>query len=102
MPHWANLTNISQTVIFDLTGFSLANMDYTPVKFVIKALEANYPECLESILVHKAPWIFQGKTQSLLMTSSLLTICRHLEGHQGLARSRRGQQGPLHQQCQGS
>ncbi|KAH6668580.1 phosphatidylinositol transfer protein CSR1 [Plectosphaerella plurivora] len=48
------------TVIFDLTGFSLANMDYTPVKFVIKALEANYPECLESVLVHKAPWIFQG------------------------------------------
>ena len=35
-------------------------MDYAPLKFVIKALEANYPECLESILVHKAPWVFQG------------------------------------------
>lgn len=55
-----------QTLIFDLTGFSLANMDYAPLKFVIKALEANYPECLESILVHKAPWVFQGTHFPLL------------------------------------
>lgn len=49
-----------QTVVFDMTGFSMANMDYTPVKFMIKCFEANYPECLGVILVHKAPWIFQG------------------------------------------
>ncbi|KAG9229849.1 phosphatidylinositol transfer protein CSR1 [Amylocarpus encephaloides] len=47
-------------VIFDLTGFSMANMDYTPVKFMIKCFEANYPESLGVVLVHKAPWIFQG------------------------------------------
>ncbi|KAI1189486.1 CRAL-TRIO domain-containing protein [Nemania serpens] len=47
-------------VVFDLTGFSLANMDYTPVKFMIKCFEANYPESLGAVLVHKAPWVFQG------------------------------------------
>lgn len=49
-----------QTVIFDLTGFSLANMDYHPVKFMIQCFEANYPESLGAILVHNAPWVFQG------------------------------------------
>ncbi|KAL1891159.1 phosphatidylinositol transfer protein csr1 [Sporothrix stenoceras] len=48
------------TVVFDMTGFSLANMDYSPVKFMIKCFEANYPECLGAVLVHKAPWLFQG------------------------------------------
>lgn len=38
----------------------MANMDYTPVKFMIKIFEANYPESLGTVLVHKAPWIFQG------------------------------------------
>lgn len=38
----------------------MANMDYTPVKFMIKIFEANYPESLGAVLVHKAPWIFQG------------------------------------------
>ncbi|XXH01195.1 hypothetical protein Hte_007549 [Hypoxylon texense] len=47
-------------VVFDLTGFSLQNMDYTPVKFMIKCFEANYPESLGVVLVHKAPWVFQG------------------------------------------
>lgn len=35
--------------------------DYTPVKFMIKCFEANYPESLGAVLVHKAPWVFQGK-----------------------------------------
>ena len=48
------------TIVFDMTGFSMANMDYTPVKFMIKCFEANYPESLGVILVHKAPWVFQG------------------------------------------
>ncbi|KAK0649509.1 CRAL-TRIO domain-containing protein [Cercophora newfieldiana] len=48
------------TIVFDMTGFSLANMDYTPVKFMIKCFEANYPESLGAVLVHKAPWVFQG------------------------------------------
>jgi hypothetical protein len=52
---------IVQTIIFDMTNFSMANMDYTPVKFMIKCFEANYPESLGAVLVHNAPWIFQGK-----------------------------------------
>ncbi|KAI4165099.1 MAG: hypothetical protein LQ342_001376 [Letrouitia transgressa] len=47
-------------VLFDMTGFSMANMDYTPVKFMIKCFEANYPESLGVVLVHKSPWIFQS------------------------------------------
>lgn len=47
-------------LVFDMTGFTLANMDYTPVKFMIQVFEANYPESLGVILVHKAPWVFQG------------------------------------------
>ena len=27
---------------------------------MIKCFEANYPESLGAVLVHKAPWIFQG------------------------------------------
>ncbi|KAJ5125314.1 hypothetical protein N7448_004637 [Penicillium atrosanguineum] len=48
------------TIVFDMTGFSLANMDYTPVKFMIKCFEANYPESLGSVLIHKAPWLFSS------------------------------------------
>ncbi|KAK3321660.1 putative phosphatidylinositol transporter protein [Apodospora peruviana] len=48
------------TVVFDMTDFSMANMDYTPVKFMIKCFEANYPESLGAVLVHKSPWLFQG------------------------------------------
>jgi hypothetical protein len=52
------------TLIFDLTSFTLANMDYIPVKFIIKCFEANYPESLGAILIHNAPWVFKGKLQS--------------------------------------
>ncbi|OAA77251.1 CRAL/TRIO domain protein [Akanthomyces lecanii RCEF 1005] len=48
------------TTVFDLTGFSLSNMDYVPVKFLIQCLEANYPESLGCILIHNAPWGFSG------------------------------------------
>ncbi|CRG87778.1 CRAL-TRIO domain-containing protein C3H8,02 [Talaromyces islandicus] len=47
-------------IIFDMTGFTLANMDYTPVKFIIKCFEANYPESLGAVLIHQAPWVFSG------------------------------------------
>ncbi|KAI4187126.1 MAG: hypothetical protein L6R41_003032, partial [Letrouitia leprolyta] len=35
-------------------------LDYAPVKFMIKCFEANYPESLGVVLVHKSPWIFQS------------------------------------------
>ncbi|EOD48177.1 CRAL-TRIO domain-containing protein [Neofusicoccum parvum] len=47
-------------LIFDMSNFTLANMDYTPVKFMIKCFEANYPESLGGVMVYKAPWVFQG------------------------------------------
>ncbi|KAI0802254.1 CRAL-TRIO domain-containing protein [Xylaria sp. FL0064] len=47
-------------VVFDLTDFSLSNMEWQPVKFIIRAFEANYPECLGSLLIHNAPFLFAG------------------------------------------
>ncbi|OAA46024.1 CRAL/TRIO domain protein [Beauveria brongniartii RCEF 3172] len=48
------------TIIFDMTSFTLSNMDYAPVKFMIKCFEANYPESLGAVLIQNAPWLFQG------------------------------------------
>ncbi|KAJ5436844.1 hypothetical protein N7445_007729 [Penicillium cf. griseofulvum] len=48
------------TIVFDMTGFGLSNMDYPPVKFISKCFEANYPESLGQLLIHNAPWIFSG------------------------------------------
>ncbi|KAI1422826.1 CRAL-TRIO domain-containing protein [Xylaria sp. FL1777] len=52
--------NESFCVVFDLTGFSLSNMEWQPVRFIIRAFEANYPECLGALLIHNAPWLFSG------------------------------------------
>lgn len=46
------------TILFDLSGFAMANMDYGPVKFLISCFEAHYPESLGHMFIHKAPWIF--------------------------------------------
>lgn len=46
------------TILFDLSGFSMSNMDYAPVKYLISCFEAHYPECLGKLFIHKAPWIF--------------------------------------------
>ncbi|QIX00585.1 hypothetical protein AMS68_006102 [Peltaster fructicola] len=48
------------SIVFDMSGFTLANMDYSPVTFMIKCFEANYPESLGAVVIYKAPWIFQG------------------------------------------
>jgi hypothetical protein len=45
-------------ILFDLTGFSLKNADYTTIKFIADVFEAHYPECLEKIFIYNAPWIF--------------------------------------------
>ncbi|KAJ5345743.1 hypothetical protein N7452_003747 [Penicillium brevicompactum] len=47
-------------VLFDMTGFGLSNMEYPPVKFILKCFEANYPESLGIMLIHNAPWVFSG------------------------------------------
>ncbi|KAL6450024.1 CSR1 Phosphatidylinositol transfer protein CSR1 [Candida maltosa Xu316] len=46
------------TIVFDLTGFSLKNADYSTIKFLAEVFEAHYPETLGFILIHNAPWIF--------------------------------------------
>ncbi|KAL4803099.1 CRAL-TRIO domain-containing protein [Aspergillus unguis] len=46
------------TVLFDMTGFSLANMEYAPVKFIIRCVETYYPESLGVLLIHNAPRVF--------------------------------------------
>ncbi|RKP34094.1 CRAL-TRIO domain-containing protein [Dimargaris cristalligena] len=48
------------TIIFDLSDFTLANMDFNFVKILIRCLEAYYPESLGSLLIYNAPWIFSG------------------------------------------
>ena len=48
-------------LLFDLTGFGLRNMDFPLVKFLMQMFEARYPETLEVILVHNAPFVFWGK-----------------------------------------
>lgn len=50
----------SAAVIFDFTKFTLANTDLAILKFLFKCIEAHYPECLGFMLIHRAPWIFNG------------------------------------------
>ena len=47
-------------IVFDMAGFGLKNMDWQCVLFILKCLEAYYPESLQCIYVHGAPWIFKG------------------------------------------
>ncbi|KAF3985943.1 hypothetical protein FT663_04141 [Candidozyma haemuli var. vulneris] len=54
------LGNDGANILFDMNGFSLKNADLSAVKFLAKAFEANYPESLSAIWIHKAPWIFNA------------------------------------------
>ncbi|KAF9120480.1 hypothetical protein BGW39_011332 [Mortierella sp. 14UC] len=47
-------------LVFDMTGFGLANMDYNFVKFLVQCFEAYYPESLGILVIHKAPMVFWG------------------------------------------
>jgi hypothetical protein len=52
--------NESVTVIFDMTDFSLKNMDYQHLKFLINLLQNYYPESFSLGLILNAPWIFNS------------------------------------------
>lgn len=52
------LSNDLFTLVFDLTGFTLKNADYSAIKFLCEIFEAHYPETLEKIVIFNAPWIF--------------------------------------------
>ncbi|KAI7878916.1 CRAL/TRIO domain-containing protein [Lichtheimia hyalospora FSU 10163] len=45
-------------IVFNMEGFTLSNMDFDFVKFLLSCLEAYYPETLGQCLIHKAPWVF--------------------------------------------
>ncbi len=62
------------TMVFDLTGFGLNNMDHNFIKFLVTCLEAYYPESLARILVLNAPWVFNG----LILIDLCLLISRLL------------------------
>lgn len=77
-----------QTVVFDMTGFSISNMvsfyplfahlpivlsmqtysrgiliqqqEYAAAKFLIECAQTAYPEILGAMLIHNAPWGFSG------------------------------------------
>lgn len=47
-------------IVFDLTGFSMACMDYDVVKMLVNILQYNYPEVLHVALIVNAPLIFSA------------------------------------------
>ncbi|CAF1473158.1 unnamed protein product [Rotaria sp. Silwood1] len=50
----------TNTIVFDLSGFRLKNMDYQHIKFFINLIENYYPELLGQVIILNAPWIFYG------------------------------------------
>jgi len=48
------------SLVFDMTGFGLSNMDYDYTKFLIATFRDFYPESLGVALVVNAPFIFKG------------------------------------------
>ena len=68
------------SIIFDLTGFSLACMDYEIVKMLVNILQYNYPEVLHQALVVNAPVIFNACWMVIRpwldpVTASKVTFC---------------------------
>ncbi|RKP07092.1 CRAL-TRIO domain-containing protein, partial [Thamnocephalis sphaerospora] len=47
-------------ILFDLGDFTMANMDYNFVKFIVQCFQAYYPESLGVYVVANAPWVFWG------------------------------------------
>ncbi|KAI7896465.1 CRAL-TRIO domain-containing protein [Mucor mucedo] len=45
-------------IVFNLENFTLSNMDFEAVKFLVECFQAYYPETLGLACVHKAPWVF--------------------------------------------
>ncbi|KAJ2963027.1 hypothetical protein NQZ79_g2013 [Umbelopsis isabellina] len=47
-------------LVFNMAEFTLANMDFDFIKFLITCFEAYYPESLGVCLIHRAPWVFSA------------------------------------------
>ncbi|CAO1635353.1 unnamed protein product [Sympodiomycopsis kandeliae] len=52
--------NDKVVLFFDLNGFGLKNMDWSAILYIVKCLEAYFPESLHQLIIYKAPWIFSG------------------------------------------
>jgi len=48
------------TIVFDMAGFNMDNMDYHVVKFLADSMQAHYPEVLSHLYVVDAPKVFQA------------------------------------------
>jgi hypothetical protein len=60
------------TVVVDLKGLSLSNVEYANVKFAADILANNFPEVLSRVLIFNAPWIFSGKFNLYLFKSTFI------------------------------
>lgn len=79
------------TVVIDLAGFGLVNMDWKATMFLNKCLEAYYPESLQTIIIFNAPWVFHGiwkvisatldpvVRSKIIMTKSVEDIRMHID-----------------------
>jgi len=47
-------------MVFDMSGFSMQNMDYGFIRFLLNCFQNYYPEMLGVALIVGAPWIFHG------------------------------------------
>eukprot|EP01039_Chlorochromonas_danica_P000742 gene742-806_t len=48
------------TIVIDMGGFGLANMDYEGVKILLALLQTNYSDTLETLVVVDAPMLFSA------------------------------------------
>lgn len=54
-------------IVFNLENFTLSNMDFDAVKFLVECFQAYYPETLGLACVHKAPWVFSTSNFTLFI-----------------------------------
>ncbi|GAA6054266.1 hypothetical protein JCM3770_005151 [Rhodotorula araucariae] len=85
-------------IVFDMTGFGIRNLpplihdstDWRCILFIVKCLESYYPESLSVMLIHNAPWVFQGiwkvlgpmldpvVRNKIQMTKTTEDLCQHI------------------------
>ncbi|KXN74966.1 CRAL/TRIO domain-containing protein [Conidiobolus coronatus NRRL 28638] len=56
------------TVVFDMNGLTLANMDMNYLRMMSKMMSDHYPELLNRVLIHDAPWIFNIGVWNVICT----------------------------------
>jgi len=54
------LPDIKATLVFDMRGFGMANMDFAIVRYLADTLKIHYPEVLAHTYIVDAPWIFSA------------------------------------------